>query len=168
MNNIILTGMPGCGKSTVGVVLAKILGYGFTDCDLVIQEQTGKRLFELIEENGNDGFLEIENRINSQINVSNCVIATGGSAVFGENAMKHFKDSGTVVYIRLSLGEIENRLGDLAKRGVVMKNGDTLADCYYERKPFYEKYADVTVDCDGLTLSETVNIIISEITPYER
>ena len=115
--------MPGAGKSTVGVVLAKILGYHFLDSDLEIQEQTGKLLHELITEHGDEGFLEIENRVNAGLAVDKTVIATGGRAVFGEDAMKHLQEISTVVYLRLPYKSLKRRLGDLKKRGVVLKPG---------------------------------------------
>ena len=124
--NVTLIGMPGVGKSTVGVVLAKILGYRFLDSDLEIQEQTGKLLHELITEHGDEGFLEIENRVNAGLTVDKTVIATGGSAVFGEDAMKHLQEISTVVYLRLPYKSLKRRLGDLKKRGVVLKPGQTL------------------------------------------
>ena len=149
-NNIILIGMPGSGKSTVGVVLAKKLGFQFIDSDLVIQEQSGKLLYQLIEELGEAGFLVLENKINAQIQADKSVIATGGSAVYGEEAMRHFKKTGTVVYLKLPYEELEVRLGDLHKRGVVIKKGSSLRELYEERTPLYEKYADITVYCSGI------------------
>ncbi len=158
-NNIILIGMPGCGKSTVGVVLAKRLGYNFLDSDLLIQAQTGKLLHEIIEEEGIEGFLGIENRVNSEINVNRTVIATGGSAVYGSKAMEHLSKTGTVIFLSLSLSALSRRLGDLNKRGVTIKKGQTLKDLYLERLPLYEKYADLTIDCSR----KSVRLITEEI-----
>ncbi|MGN1317421.1 MAG: shikimate kinase [Lachnospirales bacterium] len=158
-NNVILIGMPGAGKSTVGVVLAKKLGYRFIDSDLIIQEKTGKLLHEIISEKGIDGFNEIENKINSEINVINTVIATGGSAVYGKEAMAHFASIGKIVYLKHSLLEISKRLGDLNERGVSIKKGQTLGDLYNEREPLYEKYADITIDCTNKMIRD----IVSEI-----
>lgn len=158
-NNIILIGMPGCGKSTVGVVLAKRLGYNFLDSDLLIQAQTGKLLHEIIEEQGIEGFLGIENRVNSEINVNRTVIATGGSAVYGSKAMEHLSKIGTVLFLSLSLSALSRRLGDLNKRGVTIKKGQTLKDLYLERLPLYEKYADLTIDCSR----KSVRLITEEI-----
>ncbi len=148
-HNIILIGMPGAGKSTVGVVLAKRMGYRFLDSDLVIQERNGKLLHQLIEIHGLEGFLKIENQVNASLDCDGYVIATGGSVVYGLEAMDHLKDIGTIVYLKLSCREIEERLGDLNARGVAMKPGQTLLSLYEERCPLYEQYADVTVDCDG-------------------
>ncbi len=166
MKNIVLIGMPGCGKSTVGVVLAKILGYRFLDSDLVIQEQEDRLLSDIIEQEGVDGFNEIENRINASINVKKTVIATGGSVVYGKDAMEHFKDIGIIVYIKLPYDDIKHRLGDLAKRGVSIKEGQTLRDLYNERLPLYEKYADIIADERGLTISQTAMYIKEQI--YSR
>ena len=156
MENIILIGMPGAGKSTVGVVLAKRLGYHFVDSDLVIQEHYGKLLQELIEENGTEGFWNIENEVNATMKCNRTVIATGGSAVYGEKAMKHFRRTGVVVYLKLPFEEIEERLGDLHARGVTVKQGQSLRELYEERLPLYERYAHVTVDCEGKSLREIV------------
>ena len=161
-NNIILIGMPGSGKSTVGVVLAKKLGFQFIDSDLVIQ-QSGKLLYQLIEELGEAGFLVLENKINAQIQADKSVIATGGSAVYGEEAMRHFKKTGTVVYLKLPYEELEVRLGDLHKRGVVIKKGSSLRELYEERTPLYEKYADITVDCSGIDLRNVMELIAAQV-----
>lgn len=163
MKNITLIGMPGCGKSTIGVVLAKVLGYRFTDCDLLIQEETGKLLHELIEKYGNDGFIKIENDTIKGINTSNCIIATGGSAVYGSEAMAHLKEISTVVYIKLSYKEIESRLGDLEERGVVLEKGKTLLDLYNERCKLYEKYADVVVETENLSVRESVKAVTDNV-----
>ncbi len=162
--NVILIGMPGVGKSTIGVVLAKNMGYRFLDSDLVIQEQEGKLLHEIIEENGTDGFLAIENRINASIETDKAVIATGGSAVYGEKAMKHFKEIGVVIYLKLPYEELVERLGDLHQRGVALKAGQSLQDLLDERTPLYEKYADVTIDCNGKQIREIVVEIAMKIT----
>ncbi len=159
MRNLILIGMPGCGKSTVGVVLAKALGMDFVDSDLVIQKETGKKLSQLLDEHGDEGFRAIENRINAALEVENSVIATGGSVVYGEEAMRHLKSIGTVVYLKLGYAAIENRLGDLHARGVTIKPGWTLRDLYNERVPLYERWADVTVPCGRMRLREVVRWI---------
>lgn len=161
-NNVILTGMPGSGKSTVGVVLAKGLGYRFLDSDMVIQEQTGKLLYQLIEELGEAGFLALENEINASILASHTVIATGGSAIYGKEAMAHFKEIGKVVYLKLPYGELAERLGDLHERGVVLKPGFTLKDLYDERAPLYERYADITLDCSNKSIRQVMEEIKSK------
>lgn len=158
-NNIILIGMPGCGKSTVGVVLAKTLGYRFVDSDLLIQEKTGKLLHQIIEDEGLDGFNKIEEDVNASINLTSAVIATGGSAVYGQRAMEHLKEIGTVVYLRSSLETLEERLGDLNERGVSIKEGMTLKDLFDERRPLYEKYADITVDTGKTPIRNVVKSI---------
>lgn len=159
-NNIVLIGMPGVGKSTIGVVLAKLLGYQFVDADLVIQEKEGKLLREIIEEVGAEGFIEVENRINSQIEAEHSIIATGGSVVYGEEAMAHLKEIGTVLYLKLPYDELDRRLHDIKGRGVVLKNGQTLRDLYEERVPLYEKYADITVDEYRLNVEQTIEKIM--------
>lgn len=161
--NIVLIGMPGAGKSTSGVILAKVLNYDFLDSDLVIQHQTGKLLKEIIAEKGIDGFNAVENEINSQIDVENTVIATGGSVIFGADAMAHFKESGIVVYLRISYDLLDERLGDLDERGVVHKEGQTLRDIYNERTALYEKYADITVDLDGKDVAGTVDAVVAQL-----
>ena len=158
-DNIILIGMPGAGKSTVGVVLAKVLGYQFVDTDLIIQQKEGKLLWQIIEEKGVEEFIRIEDQINSQVNVSKSVIAPGGSAIFGENAMKHFKDIATVVYLKASYETINERLSNLEGRGVVLKEGQTLKNLYDERCVLYEKYADVIVDEHGRNLADTAKAV---------
>ena len=126
MKNLILIGMPGAGKSTVGVVLAKQQGYHFVDSDLVIQEQTGLLLHEIIEQQGDDGFRQVENRINADLAVKHSVIATGGSVIYGREAMQHLKKIGVVIYLKLSCESIAARLGDLRKRGITLREGQTL------------------------------------------
>lgn len=159
-NNIVLIGMPGVGKSTVGVVLAKVIGYQFVDADLVIQEKEGKLLCEIIEEVGTDGFIEVENRINSRIEAKHAVIATGGSVVYGAEAMAHLKEMGTVIYLKLPFEELNRRLRDIKGRGVVLKEGQTLRDLYEERVPLYEKYADIIVDEYQLNVEQTIEKIM--------
>lgn len=158
-DNIVLIGMPGVGKSTIGVVLAKVLGYQFVDADLLIQEAEGKLLSELIEENGTDGFIEIENRVNSQIQTHRSVIATGGSVIYGKEAMEHLKSIGTVVYLKQNLRVLQRRLRNLKGRGVVLKEGQTLVDLYKERTVLYEKYADITVDQYKQSIEQTLKAV---------
>jgi shikimate kinase len=156
-NNITLIGMPASGKSTVGVLLAKRLGYSFVDVDIVIQEQEGKLLKEIIAERGDDGFLEVENRINRELNVCKSVIAPGGSVIYGKEAMEHLKEISIVVYLKLSYESVKERLGNLVDRGVVLKDGMTLYDLYQERVPYYESYADITIDETGLEAGNIVD-----------
>ena len=166
MKNLILIGMPGAGKSTVGVVLAKRLGLKFVDSDLVIQEKYGKLLHELIGEHGVDGFLALEDQVNAALKADGAVIATGGSAVYGEKAMRHFRRMGYVIYLQLPYEEIESRLGDLFERGVTMKPGQTLRELYEEREPLYRKYAHKVVDCSGRQVREIV-LDIAELVEAE-
>lgn len=161
--NIVLIGMPGVGKSTSGVILAKVMNYDFLDSDLVIQQKTKKLLKEIIREEGIDGFNAVENQINAGIDVENTVIATGGSVIFGADAMAHFKETGIVVYLRISYDQLDKRLGDLDERGVVHKEGQTLRDIYDERTRLYEKYADVMVDLDGKDVAATVDAVVAQL-----
>lgn len=161
--NIILIGMPGVGKSTVGVILAKILGYHFIDSDLVIQHQEQRLLKEIIEQEGIDGFLAIENQVNAGIRTEKAIIATGGSAVYGKEAMEHFQQTGTIIYLKLEFEELRKRLGDIKNRGVVVREGQTLHDLYAERIPLYEKYADITIDEAGKNPEETIAAIIEAL-----
>ena len=163
-SNIVLIGMPGVGKSTIGVVLAKNLGYHFMDSDIVIQQQTGKLLHEIITEKGLDGFLQTEDEVNAGIDAEKTVIATGGSAVFGKHAMQHLAKNGTIIYLSLPYEQIEERLGDLHKRGVALRENQTLYDIYQERIPLYEKYADIRISETGLDIEQTVGQIVDGIT----
>lgn len=159
-SNIVLIGMPGVGKSTIGVVLAKVLGYQFIDADLVIQETEKKLLHEIIAEVGTEGFIEVENRINSGISAEHAIIATGGSVVYGAEAMKHLKEIGTIVYLKLPYDALERRLSDIKGRGVVLKEGQDLRALYEERVPLYEKYADLIVDEKQLNVEQTIEKIL--------
>ena len=161
MKNIILIGMPGAGKSTVGVVLAKKLGYAFMDADLVIQVREGKLLHEIISEQGVEGFWQVEEEVNESILTERTVIATGGSAVYGDRAMTHYKGIGKVVYLALPLEDIRERLGNLDERGVTLREGQDLAALYEERIPLYEKYADITINCEKLSIREVVEKIVT-------
>lgn len=163
MDNIVLIGMPGVGKSTLGVVLAKVLGYEFLDADLLIQKQEKKRLYQIINEVGTEGFMKVENRVNASIEAERTVIATGGSVVYCEEAMEHLRSIGTVVYLKLSLKPLAKRLGNLTKRGVLLKEGQTLKDLYEERVPLYEKYADVTVDEEGKDLEASLQEVLDTL-----
>lgn len=160
MDNIVLIGMPAAGKSTIGVVAAKRLGYEFIDTDLVIQKREKRLLKEIIEEKGIDGFLAIEDQINAAVDAENAVIAPGGSVVYCENAMRHYKEIGTVVYLEASFQTISDRIGDPKKRGVVLHDGQTLLDLYKERRVLFEKYADVVICEDGKTLEDTIEEVV--------
>ena len=163
MNNIIFIGMPGAGKSTLGVVLAKILGYEFMDSDLLIQKQEKRRLHQIISQEGIKGFMQIENRVNASIETENTVIATGGSVVYCEEAMEHLKSIGTVVYLELSLQSLAKRLGNLKGRGVLLKKGQSLRDLYEERVPLYEKYADIVINEEGKDLEASLQAVLETL-----
>ena len=162
-SNIVLIGMPGVGKSTIGVILAKILAYHFLDSDLVIQEREKRRLHQIIAEEGTEGFLEIENKVNASLDVERTIIATGGSAIYGKEAMKHLKEIGEIVYLKADYPTIRKRLGNLEKRGVALKPGQTLKNLYEERCALYEKYADVIVDEKGLGTEETIESVLRSL-----
>lgn len=153
--------MPAAGKSTVGVILAKVLGYRFIDADLVIQEQERRLLKDIIKEDGLEHFIAIENRVNKSLLVDRTVIATGGSVIYGKEAMEHLRSIGTIVYIRLSYEILENRLGNIRQRGVVLKKGQNLEDLYKERCPLYEKYSDIIVDAEDMGVEKTMETICS-------
>lgn len=159
-NNLIFIGMPAVGKSTIGVVTAKRLGYRFIDTDLLIQEREGKLLKEIIEEKGADGFLEIENEVNLSVNPEKAVIAPGGSVVYCEKAMEHFRQIGTIIYLHASYTEIEQRIQNARSRGVILRDGQTLRDLYNERTQLFEKYADIRISEDGLNMDETVQKVL--------
>ena len=161
--NIIFIGMPAVGKSAIGVIMAKKLGYQFIDTDIVIQEKTGRLLREIIAENGSEEFLKLEDEVNSQIDVTEAVISPGGSVIYCKNAMKHFKKIGTVVYLQASYEMIAPRLKNIKKRGVVLREGQTLKDLYDERILLFEKYADITVNQDKASLMENVERVIKAL-----
>ena len=155
--NILMIGMPASGKSTIGVLLAKRLGYSFVDVDRVIQEKTGKLLREIIAKEGDEGFLRVEEQANLELDVEKAVIAPGGSVIYEAKAMENYKKTATIVYLKLDYEDLESRLGNLADRGVVLKDGMTLRDLYNERIPYYEKYADITLDETGKDFGELVD-----------
>ncbi len=160
MKNIILIGMPAVGKSTVGVVVAKRIGFEFIDADLLIQKQEKRLLKEIIAEEGNERFLEIENQVNRDLQAENAVISPGGSVVYCEEAMQHFKEIGTVIYLHATYEAIYKRITNAKNRGVVLKEGQTLKDLYDERVKLFEKYADYTVSEEGLDLEETIDMVL--------
>ena len=154
-SNIVLIGMPASGKSTLGVVLAKILGMMFEDLDIVIQSKMNATLQDIINERGTEGFIEVENRILSQVECTDTVLSTGGSAIYSDEAMKHLASIGTVVYLEVPYEEIADRVGNLDVRGVVMRSGaQTILDLYNERLPLYQKYADITIDTSRIPVGE--------------
>ena len=159
MNNIVLIGMPGAGKSTIGVILAKVLGYHFIDTDLLIQEQENRLLKDIISTEGLEGFLNIEGEVVKKLISDNSVIATGGSVIYRQTAMENLKSHGILVYIRLNYGTINSRLSNIKSRGVVLKDGQSLYSLYEERCPLYEQYADIIVDAEGLTMEELMEEI---------
>jgi shikimate kinase len=163
MKNIILIGMPGAGKSTAGVILAKTLGMKFTDTDIVLQENTGRLLQAMIDEEGPDAFLEIEEKTILSYHFHNSVIATGGSVVFSERAMEHLKSDGVVIYLHISFEEMARRLGNITTRGIVLAAGQSLQDMYTKRIPLYEKYADITIDCSDHDFETVVGKIMKEL-----
>lgn len=163
MDNIILIGMPGSGKSTVGVLLAKMLGYSFIDSDLIIQQVEGRMLYEILRDEGVEYFAKVENSVNANLQAHRTVIATGGSAVYGEEAMKHLSSIGRVVYLKVSLAELERRVRNFETRGIMREDGQTLADIYAERAPLYEKYADITVSCTRGSLQKNAEKIIAAL-----
>lgn len=158
--NIVLIGMPAVGKSTVGVILAKLIGYRFIDTDLVIQEKEGTLLKNIISERGIDGFIETENKIISGLKAKKSVISTGGSVVYGAEAMKNLGENGTIVYLKLDYSKLKYRLGNIKNRGVVIRDGQSLSSLYKERVPLYEKYSDVIIDENGCNIEKTVEKII--------
>lgn len=163
MKNIVLIGMPGAGKSTVGVLLAKSLLMDFTDTDLVIQRKTKKALSEIINEKGTDYFIDLEEKIILEETFRNCVIATGGSAVYGEKAMEKLCRDGICIYLDVSLAELMRRLGDITTRGIAMDKSEGIPELFEKRSPLYKKYAAFTVDCTDKTPEECVKSIYSQL-----
>lgn len=161
--NIVLIGMPGCGKSTVGVLLAKSLLMDFVDTDLLLQNRYGKSLCEIIETDGLEAFKAKENAVLSALSCQSSVIATGGSAVYGEEAMAHLQQNGVVVYLKLPPEAITARIQNITTRGIAMKAGTTIHDLYEERAPLYERYANVTIDCTALTVEECVSAVAAAL-----
>ena len=167
-NNIVLIGMPTSGKSTVGVILAKILGKDFIDSDIVIQKREGAALSEIIESEGIDGFLKCEEQALLNINVSDTVIATGGSAVYSDAGMKHLSEGAYVIYLKLGLEDIKKRLKRIKERGVVMRPGESLEDMFAARSELYERYADITVKEEGTSVEDTVNAVVETLRRFRK
>ena len=161
--NLIFIGMPAVGNSTVGVVVAKRLGMKFVDTDLLIQEQEDRLLREIIADVGEEGFLKIENQVNRDLDVKNAVISPGGSVIYCEEAMRHFKETGTVVYLKASYQTIKRRIRSPKKRGVVLKEGQTFRDLYNERTKLFEMYADITISEDGCRIEQTIENVLNAV-----
>ncbi len=160
MKNIILIGMPGSGKSTVGVLLAKLIGYKFIDSDLLIQDAAGKKLYEILRDDGKEAFAHLENKINSEIDVEHAVIATGGSVIYHPKAMEHLRSIGNVVFLNVPKDELKKRIGDFSKRGIFMDNCDNFDDLFKQRLPLYLTNADITASLDGDDLLENAKEIM--------
>ena len=169
MDNVVLIGMPGSGKSTLGVLLAKALGYGFLDVDLVIQRQEGALLQDILDTRGVDAFLDAEEKAVCSVRCQEHVIAPGGSAVCREKAALHLKSLGPVVYLKVPLEELQQRIQNLSTRGIAMEPGQTLADVMAYRAPLYDKYADLVIDCgSGQTLAQTAQQVLDRLRDLER
>lgn len=160
-SSLVLIGMPACGKSTVGVLAAKVLGLDFADTDLMLQRREGLHLHEILSLRGASGFLEAEDELLTEMDASHTVVSTGGSAVYHERGMANLKRLGTVVWIDVPFSEIERRLGDISTRGVVLSPGQTLRDLYEERRPLYEKWADRRLEAGREPLETTVAKLVS-------
>lgn len=164
MKNIILIGMPGCGKSTVGVVLAKTMAFNFIDTDLIIQAQQSNKLQNLINEQGLDSFLKMENKALRSVNLTeNTVISTGGSAVFCDDGMNFLMENGIVIYLNVPINELERRLTNIKTRGIAAKKGEGIADIFSERSPFYKKYAQIEIDCTNKSVEDIVEQIVKKL-----
>lgn len=163
MKNIVLIGMPGAGKSTIGVVLAKTLGFTFIDSDLVIQKRENRLLQEIIDDIGMERFLDVEKEAVLSIDVSKSIIATGGSVIFRDETMEHLQQSGNIIYLKVCYEEIERRVNNITTRGIAMAKGHTLSDVYDQRVKLYEKYSDIVIDCDNKSLEEIVKDIKESI-----
>ncbi len=165
--NIVLIGMPGAGKSTIGVLLAKTLGMAFVDTDIVIQEKAGRLLQEIINQDGVAGFLRLEENVICELQATQSVIATGGSAVLSKRAVDHLKETGLLVYLKLCYDEIERRIDNMSTRGIAIEQGRTLRDLYDERIALYEKYADLIVDCSVSTMEEVVLKMVNALRAFQ-
>ncbi len=161
--NIVLIGMPGCGKSTVGVLVAKALLCSFVDVDLIIQNKYNKTLSDIIFEEGIEEFKRREDEVLRELRFENTIIATGGSAIYSQKGMENLKENAKVIYLKLSPEEIQRRIKNIKTRGIVMPKGMTISELYNERAPLYEKYADITLDCEGTTIEECVKLIADAV-----
>lgn len=161
--NIILIGMSGAGKSTLGVLLAKTLGMNFVDTDIVIQQAHGRLLQEIIDTEGIEKFIKIEEKIITGLKMKNSVVATGGSVVYSDRAINSLKTNGQVIYLHVPFEEIDMRLKNITDRGIVIKEGKSLKDVYEERVPLYKKYSDKTADCTNKDTEQCVREILKNI-----
>jgi shikimate kinase len=168
MSNIVLIGMPGAGKSTMGVILAKAMNKTFVDTDIAIQERTGRLLQDIINTEGPEAFKKIEEETILSLPFKNTVIATGGSVVFSERAMQYLQSDGILVYLTISFEEMEKRLKNITTRGVVLAKGETLREMYNERVPLYTTYADITVDCEGMDFEDCVGNVVNELAKMQK
>ena len=163
MSNIVLIGMPGCGKSTIGVILAKTLGIGFVDTDLIIQQRENRLLQDIIDKNGIDFFLDCEAEAVKTVECDNVAIATGGSVVYREDAINHLKNDGKIFYLDVPLDEIKKRLSNISTRGIAAKKNDSIENIFAEREALYKKYADEIIDLTGCTVEKAVEMISNKI-----
>ena len=163
MENIVLIGMPGSGKSTIGVLLAKMIGYDFIDTDILIQQQENKKLYKSIEEDGLEYFKKVENEVNAKLDLDKTVIATGGSVIYGKEAMEHLQKIGTIVYLKVSKEELKTRLSNFSTRGVAIEKGKTFDDLYLERIPLYESFANLTISSENIDLVTNAENIAREL-----
>ncbi|SET11496.1 shikimate kinase [Marinobacter segnicrescens] len=161
--NLVFIGMPGSGKSTVGVLVAKRLGMGFVDTDLLIQQESGRTLQEIVDQDGYQALRKIEEQVLLKLTVDNHVISTGGSAVYSDAAMKHLKVNGTVVFLDIPLDVVVERIGDYSLRGISRRPDQSLSELFEERFALYTRYADVTVNGAGLTHDEVCEAVLSAV-----
>ena len=167
-NNIVLIGMPGAGKSTIGVILAKALKRPFTDTDLLIQEKENRYLQDIINSDGLDAFIKIEESTITALNVENHIIATGGSVVYSKASMDHLKRNGIIVFLNLKFSILQHRIKNIKTRGIALKSGQTLNGLYEERTPLYKSYADIVIDCSHKHIESIVDEISTSINIISR
>lgn len=166
--NLVLIGMPGAGKSTTGVVLAKALGYDFLDTDLLLQKQVDMTLQHYIDQKGMAAFIEAEAKVIQSLDMNKTVIATGGSVIYSPEAMAHLRSMGLIIYLKVSYEDLEKRLANFSSRGIAIRKGASLKDVYQERASLYDTYGDVVVDETGLTFEEVVHNIVAESKAYHE